>query len=74
MFNNELYVTGCLVMCVVDSSVNTSDVVLMKSMQNLAGCGGVDISLLHCIVQYATVLLLCNGLLAALNHLPANRL
>lgn len=41
--------------------INTSDVVLMKDMQNLAGYGGVVIGLLHCIIQYTTVLLLCNG-------------
>lgn len=62
-----LHVAGC-----PDSSVNASDVVLVKDMQNLAGCGGVVISLLHCIIQYTTVLLLCNGSLAGLNHLPAN--
>lgn len=62
-----LKVAGC-----PDSSVNTSDVVLVKDMQNLAGCGGVVISLLLCIIQYTTVLLLCNGFLSVLNHLPAN--
>lgn len=55
------------VICVVDrpdSSVNTSDVVLVKE---LAGCGGVVISLLLYITQYTTVLLLCNWLLDVLN-------
>lgn len=55
-----------------DSSVNTSDVVLMKDMPNLAGCGGVVIGLLHYTIQYTTVLLLCNELLAVLNHPPVN--
>ena len=41
-------------------------------VQNLAGCGGVVIGLLHCIIQYTPVLLLCNGLLPVLNHLLAN--
>ena len=39
-----LYVTGRLVISKLacpHSSVNTSDVVLMKDLQNLAGCGGV---------------------------------
>lgn len=52
----------------------TSDVVVMKGMQNLAGCGGVVISLLHYISQYTTVLLLSNDFLDVLNHLTGSRL
>lgn len=54
-----------------DSSVNTSDVVVMKDRQSLAGCGGAVTSLLHYTAQYTTVPLLCNELLAVLNHPPA---
>lgn len=43
----------------------------MKDTQNLAGCGGAVISLLHYAAQYTTVLLLCNELLTVLNHPPA---
>lgn len=60
----------CAVDC-PDSSVNTSDAVVMKDKQNLAGCGGAVISLLHYAAQYTTVPLLCNELLAVLNHPPA---
>lgn len=53
-----------------DSSVNTSDAALIKDTQKSAGCGGAVITLVHCITQYTTVLLLCNGLLAVLNQGP----
>lgn len=62
----------CVVVC-SDPSVNTSDAALIKDTQESAGCGGAAITLFHRIVQYATVLPLCNGLLAAFNLGPVGK-
>lgn len=55
-----------------DSSVNTSDVVLIKDDTEVCRMWGSSHypATLHHTGQYATVLLLSSGLLAALSHGP----